>query len=93
MVILHFALTRDVGILPDKFDDFNGALGVVPPSPELKPEMFADVTAFALLGDERLVGHLPKGFDKDMLPYFERYIKYVTATEWKRRKAAHEPNG
>ena len=85
---LHLSLTHDINVLPDKFDDFNGALGITPTSADHKPEMFADVVAYALLGDECLQEHLPKDFRKEALPYFERYLKYITATEWNMRKTA-----
>ena len=85
---LHLSLTHDINILPDKFDDFNGALGITPTSADHKPEMFADAVAYALLGDERLQEYLPKSFSKEALPFFERYLNYITATEWNRRKAA-----
>lgn len=85
---LHLSLTHDIDTLPDKFDDFNSALGITPADVSHKPEMFADAVAYALLGDECLQEHLPKEFHKGMLPYFERYVRYVTATEWNKRKAA-----
>jgi hypothetical protein len=50
--------------------------------------MFADAVAYALLGDERLQEHLPQEFSKEALPFFERYVRYITATEWNKRKAA-----
>jgi hypothetical protein len=83
---LHLALTHDVNVLPDKFDDFNAALGVTPTSASHKPEMFADAAAYAILGDERLREHLPKEFLGEALPYFKRYLNYITATEWNKRK-------
>ena len=83
---LHLSLTRDINILPDKFDDFNGALGITPTSTDHKPEMLADAVAYALLSDECLQEYLPKAFSKEALPFFERYLKYITATEWNKRK-------
>jgi hypothetical protein len=61
---LHLSLTHDVNTLPDKFDDFNGALGIAPESADHKPEMFADAVAYALLGDDCLREHLPIEFRK-----------------------------
>jgi hypothetical protein len=89
---LHLALTHDIKTLPDKFDDFNGALGITPTSADHKPEMFADAVAYAVLGDDNLQTFLPKEFHKEALPYFERYVKYITATEWNKRKQPKTEN-
>jgi hypothetical protein len=84
---LHLSLTHDIEILPDKFDDFNDALGIEPTSLSHKPEMFADTVAYAILGDDSLREHLPKEFHPEMSKLFERYVRYITATEWNKRKA------
>ncbi|GHU36428.1 hypothetical protein FACS1894105_06750 [Clostridia bacterium] len=63
---LHLSLTHDIDTLPDKFDDFNNALGINAESLEHKPEMFADAVAYAILGDKRLHEHLPKEFHNEL---------------------------
>jgi hypothetical protein len=72
----HFALTGDVDILPDGFDNLNKVIGVKLETPAAKAECFADAAAIAILGspDSRLKSHLPTQFCKDLSQVFVRYF-------------------
>lgn len=71
---LHLALTGDVEIIPDGFDEFNKLLGVEHQTIEQKQEAFADVTAFAILNCDELKTHLPHNFSDLFLNYSEKFI-------------------
>ena len=75
---LHLALTGDVDIIPDKFDEFNEALNVDLDTIYLKQEAFANVAAFAMLNGNGLNKHLPHQFSETMLECYDKYIGYVT---------------
>jgi hypothetical protein len=75
---LHLALTGDVEVIPDGFDEFNEALDIKLQTTLQKQEAFADVTAFAILGSGSLKKHLPHPFTEPSLDAFNRYISYVT---------------
>ena len=78
---LHLALTGDVEIIPDKFDEFNETLDIKLPTKELKQEAFADVAAFAMLNGGGLNKHLPHQFSASTLECFDKYIEYVTRSQ------------
>ena len=66
--------------MPDKFDEFNEALGVKWMNDYEKQEAFADVAAFAILGSGDLKKHLPHPFSDSMLDVFNRYVSYITGS-------------
>ena len=75
---LHLALTGDVDLIPDSFDDFNDKLGVKGLSVREKQECFADAVAIAILNSKGLREHLPVDLPKALLPYFDRYVSSIT---------------
>lgn len=75
---LHLALTSEVDVIPDKFDKFNESLGLPQMKLEEKQECFADAVAIAILSCDELKDHLPVELHNQVLPYFEKYISYIT---------------
>jgi len=80
---LHFALTGNIDVVPDRFDAFNEALGINFQTIRQKQEAFADVAAFAMLNNSGLKKHLPHQFSDTMLGLYDRYIGYVTGNHMK----------
>jgi len=81
---LHLALTGDIKIMPEYFDEFNDNLGASFPSLEAKQEAFADVVAHAILGSpgSGLEKYLPPVLSKDMVALFVKYVKGLTANSF-----------
>lgn len=75
---LHLALTHDIDRIPKRFDDFNESLGITGMSTQEKQESFADAVAIAILYCDELQEHLPNQLHKQLPPYFEKYIKFLT---------------
>ena len=75
---LHQALTLDIERIPEGFDKFNDALNLKDLALKDKQEMFADAVAFAVLNCDELKCHIPAKFMPQLLPFFDKYIKYVT---------------
>ena len=74
---LHLALTRDIEVLPDGFEQFNRSIHVDIKSTGEGQEAFADAVALAVLNVKGLGTHFPTQFSKDISPCFARYIKGV----------------
>lgn len=75
---LHIGLTGDADRVPDRFDAFNESLGIKDLAPHEKQESFADAVAIAILNSDGLREHLPDQLLKQLPPYFEKYVKFVT---------------
>jgi len=75
---LHFALTRDLRVLPDGFDDFNVSVRTKLNTLEERQEAFADAVAMAILSAKGLGTHFPTQFSKNISPCFARYIRGLT---------------
>jgi len=75
---LHMALTGDMTVIPDRFDEFNEALGIEWETVHQKQEAFADVAAFAILNSSSLKEHLPHQSSEVMLECCDKYIGHVT---------------
>jgi hypothetical protein len=71
---LHIALTGDIEVIPEGFDEFNQTLDIEFQTLDQKREAFADVTAFAILNGGGLNQHLPHPFSEPMLGMFDKYI-------------------
>ena len=74
---LHFALTHDLGVLPDGFDHFNESMHIKFNTLEERQEAFADAVALAILAAKGLRTHFPTQFSRDMSPCFTRYIRGI----------------
>ena len=74
---LNLALTGDVTVIPDGFDEFNERLNISWTSIVQKQEAFADVASFAILNSEELEQHLPTQFSAPMRDCFDTYISEV----------------
>jgi hypothetical protein len=72
---LHLALTRNIDLLPDGFDEFNDTFTPKPETLEDKQEAFADAVAIAILNAKGLGTHFPTQFSKDMSYLFARYLR------------------
>jgi len=72
---LHFALTRDIEIMPEGFEQFNESIRVELHTLKEKQEAFADATALALLNVKGLGTHFPTPFSKALAPSFARYLR------------------
>ena len=80
---LHLALTGDIKIIPDGFDDFNAKLGLSNMTFEEKQENFADAVAIAILNSDELQEHLPAELSNVLPPYFDKYITHLTTRHLK----------
>jgi hypothetical protein len=61
---LHLALTHDIEIFPDSFDEFDNPVEKPLGTPEEKQEAFADSVALAILHCRRLGTHFPTDWSK-----------------------------
>ena len=75
---LHLALTGDVEVIPDGFDDLNKALDITWQTVQQKQDAFADVAAFAMLNSKGLKKYLPHRFSEPLLSCFDNYIANIT---------------
>jgi hypothetical protein len=76
---LHLALTKNIDILPEGFDEFNKTVyanGI--DTHKQKQEAFADAAALAILNVKGLRLNFPTEHSKYISPYFARYIKGLT---------------
>jgi len=81
---LHIGLTGDADRVPDRFDAFNESLGIKDLTLQEKQETFADAVAIAILNSDGLREHLPGQLLKQLPPYFEKYIEYITGEHFKK---------
>jgi hypothetical protein len=63
---LHWALTHDLKVSPEGFDDLNELLHVKIGSPEDMQEAFADSVALGILNARGLRSHFPSSWSKEM---------------------------
>ena len=75
---LHLALTGNVEITPNKFDDFNAGLNITGLTLKEKQENFADAVAIAILNSDELRSHQPTGLNEVLPPYFDKYIAWLS---------------
>jgi hypothetical protein len=71
---LHLALTGDIEIIPEGFEEFNEKYFKPLKSIKEGQEGFADAVAFAILNGKGLGTHFPTQFSKDMSPTFAGYL-------------------
>ena len=75
---LHLALTGNINIIPNGFDEFNKSMDINFEKLQEKQEAFADAVALAILNTSGLRLHFPTEHSKYMSPYFAKYIKTIT---------------
>jgi hypothetical protein len=72
---LHFALTGDITVMPEGFEEFNDPRFGKFETLEERQEGFADAASIAILGWGKLISHLPTQYCKDISPMFVEYFK------------------
>ncbi|MDR1536534.1 MAG: hypothetical protein LBU32_00775 [Clostridiales bacterium] len=82
---LHYSLTKDINVLPEKFDELmqisgKSGLDIL----ERKHEAFADLTAWAILSDDELKEHLPLEITEDFAAMSTEYVSFLTSN-WQMR--------
>jgi len=88
---LHFALTRDIDILPEGFDEFNKKQGAKPETLKDKQEAFADSAALAILNTKGLRTHFPTEWSKAVSHSHANYIRELCSNALKNSGLLHEP--
>jgi hypothetical protein len=88
---IHLALTHDINILPDGFDEFNTKLGVKLKTLKEKQEAFADSAALEILNTKGLRTHFPTGMSKDMSYIHANYLRKLCMAALRKRGILSEP--
>jgi hypothetical protein len=88
---LHLALTCDIDVLPDGFDEFNKSVGQKPDTLKDEQEAFADAVALAILNVKGLGTHFPNQFAKAGSPSFALYVRELCTRALERSGSLDEP--
>ena len=88
---LHLAITHDIDLLPEGFDEFNGTFSPKPETLKDKQEAFADAVAISILNAKGLGTHFPTQFIKEMSFLFARYVRGLCESALQRMGLYSEP--